>query len=79
MAIMAAIRCGLDIKSIEKTIIKVKPAEGRFERIGNLKNDSKVILDYAHTPDALKTLLTNIKDQFPFGKIRLVFGCGVIE
>ena len=76
MAIMAAIRCGLNINSIEKTITKVKPAEGRFERIGNLKNDSKVILDYAHTPDALKTLLTNIKDQFPFGKIRLVFGCG---
>jgi murE/murF fusion protein len=27
-------------------------------------------------PDALKTVLTNIKQQFPYSKIRLVFGCG---
>ena len=40
------------------------------------KNNSKVILDYAHTPDALKTVLTNIKDQFPRRNIALLFGCG---
>ena len=76
MAIMAVIRSGLNINSIEKTIVKLKPAEGRLEKIGNLKNDSKVILDYAHTPDALRTVLKNVREQFPFGKIRLVFGCG---
>ena len=41
--------------------------DGRLEKIGNLKNNSKVILiDFAHTPDALKTCLENIKDQFKF-------------
>jgi murE/murF fusion protein len=59
-----------------KLMPKLKPVEGRFENIGNLKDNSKVILDYAHTPDALKTVLTNIKEQFPYSKIRLVFGCG---
>ena len=41
-----------------------------------IKNNSKVILDYAHTPDALKNCLKNIKEQFPGQKITLVFGCG---
>ena len=76
MAILAATRSGLDINSIAKSIIKLRPAEGRLEKIGKLKNNSKVILDYAHTPDALETILTNIKEQFPLQKIKLVFGCG---
>ncbi|MDB9746627.1 UDP-N-acetylmuramoyl-L-alanyl-D-glutamate--2,6-diaminopimelate ligase [Candidatus Pelagibacter sp.] len=76
MAILAATRSGLDINYIAKSITKLKPAEGRLEKIGILKNNSKVILDYAHTPAALETILLNIKEQFPQGKIRLVFGCG---
>ena len=36
----------------------------------------KIILDYAHTPDALKTCLQNLKDQFKNKKISIVFGCG---
>ena len=47
-----------------------------MEKVGNLKNKSKVILDYAHTPHALKTLLSNIQEDFPLSKISLVFGCG---
>ena len=50
--------------------------EGRFEKIGNIKNKSKVILDYAHTPEALKTCLLNLKEQFSDKKIILLFGCG---
>ncbi len=76
MAILAATRSGLNLNSIIKSINKIRSPEGRLEKIGNLKNNSKVILDYAHTPDALKTVLTNIKEQFPSAKIRLVFGCG---
>ena len=33
-------------------------------------------MDYAHTPDALRTCLLNLKEQFPDKKISLVFGCG---
>ena len=50
--------------------------EGRFEKIGNIKNRSKVILDYAHTPEALRTCLLNLREQFPNKKINLLFGCG---
>jgi MurE/MurF fusion protein len=76
MAIIAAKKSNIDIKKIFKVIPKIKPAEGRFEKIGKIKNKSKVILDYAHTPDALKTCLTNLKEQFPGQKISLLFGCG---
>ena len=48
---------------------------GRLERV-NQAGEPLVVVDYAHTPEALKTVLTNIKEQFPYSKIRLVFGCG---
>ena len=76
MGVIAAIKSNIDIKKIFKVIPNIKAVEGRFERIGNIRNKSKVILDYAHTPDALKTCLTNLKEQFPNKKISLVFGCG---
>ena len=41
-----------------------------------LKNKANVILDYAHTPHALKTAIIDIKEEFPLSKISLVFGCG---
>ena len=55
---------------------KIRSVEGRLEKIGNIKNKSKVILDYAHTPDALKISLLSLREQFPFKKISLLFGCG---
>ena len=76
MAITAAIKSNIDIKKILKVIPRIKSVEGRFEKIGKIKNQSKVILDYAHTPDALRTCLLNLKEQFPGQKISLVFGCG---
>ena len=76
MEVIASIKSGINIEDILNTIPKIKSVEGRFERVGRIKNNSKVILDYAHTPDALKTCLKNIKEQFPGKKIILVFGCG---
>ena len=76
MAIIAAKNSKLNSKKILSVIPKIKPVEGRLEKIGQIKNKSKVILDYAHTPDALKTSLLNLKDQFKNKKIILLFGCG---
>ena len=76
MAIIASIKSNINIKEIFKVIPKIKSVEGRLEKVGRIKNNSKVILDYAHTPDALKTCLQNLKEQFPSHKITLVFGCG---
>tara|TARA_Y100001935_G_scaffold254684_1_gene264569 strand:- start:1012 stop:3855 length:2844 start_codon:yes stop_codon:yes gene_type:complete len=76
MAVIAANKSNIEFKNILNVISKIKPVDGRFEKIGTIKNQSKVILDYAHTPEALKTCLLNLKEQFPHQKISLVFGCG---
>ncbi len=75
-AIVAAYLSKIKIRDILKIINKIKPVSGRLENIGNIRNNSKVILDYAHTPDALKTAILNIKENYPLSRISLVFGCG---
>ena len=76
MSILAAESSKLNFEKIIKNIHKLKPVDGRFEKIGNLKNNAIVILDYAHTPDALRTCLNDLKSQFSSKKINIVFGCG---
>ncbi len=76
MAIIAAKNSNISLDKILNKISKLKQVEGRFEKIGKIKNHCKVILDYAHTPDALKTCLLNLREQFPGKKITVLFGCG---
>ena len=76
MAMLAAEKSNLKFKQIVNCVTNLKPVSGRFEKIGYIKNNSKVILDYAHTPDALKMCLFNLKEQFNNRKIFVVFGCG---
>jgi len=76
MAMLAAKKSNLKFDKIVKLASRVKPVSGRFEKIGTLKNKSKVILDYAHTPDALNTCLSDLKEQFENKRIFIVFGCG---
>ncbi len=76
MAIIAAKNSNISLIKILNVLSHLKPIDGRLEKIGKIKNRSKVILDYAHTPDALRICLSNIKEQFPNKKIILLFGCG---
>ena len=76
MSILAAHESDLNFENIIKVVRRIKPVEGRLEKVGNIRNNSKVILDYAHTPEALQLALTNLKEQFPLSKLNLVFGCG---
>ena len=76
MSVLAASKSNINMNNILNSIKKIKPVHGRLEKIGNLKNNSIVILDYAHTPDALEVCLKNLRDQFSLKKINIVFGCG---
>ena len=76
MSILAANKIGLPMQKIIGSINRLKPVTGRLQEIGKLKNNAKVILDYAHTPDALFNCITSVKDQFKLSKISIVFGCG---
>ena len=64
MSILAASKSNLNFKKDFKFNKKIKPVPGRFEKIGKLKNNSIVILDYAHTPDALEVCLKSLKINF---------------
>ena len=75
MAVIAASKL-IDISKIVNKLTYVLPVNGRFENIGKLFNNSKVILDYSHTPKALETCISDIKNQFQFSKISILFGCG---
>ena len=76
MAMIAAEISGLNFKKIIDVIKRIKPVKGRLEQVGIVKNNSKIILDFAHTPEALKVCLQNLKEQFKDRKILIVFGCG---
>ncbi len=75
MAILASKVCGLKIEDILKKIEKIESVEGRLQLIRTLPNHSKVFLDYAHTPDALKNAILSLREHFQ-KKITIVFGCG---
>ena len=76
MAILAAENKNLKFKQIIKTLNRIKAVNGRLEKIGKIKNKAICILDYAHTPEALKCCLESLKDQFCDRKISIVLGCG---
>ena len=78
MSILAANNSNIKLNKILKSVENIKAVPGRFEKVGNIENNSIVILDYAHTPDALETCILNIKEHFKHRKVNLVFGCGEI-
>ena len=69
------IAIGIDPNLIFKSISYLKPARGRMEMISVSHNNSMIIIDYAHTPEALKYVLKSIR-EITKGKIITLFGCG---
>lgn len=75
LAAMGTCYClGLSLDEIVKGVSEIKGVRGRFETISSGKGYS-VIVDYAHSPDALENVINTAK-EFTDGKITTVFGCG---
>lgn len=53
----------------------VKPVPGRMMRLGGQPGQPVVVIDYAHTPDALSQSLAAVRDHLS-GRLVCVFGCG---
>lgn len=70
------VACAMDIpiKAIQEGIASVKNVPGRLEKVSE-GQDFEVFVDYAHTEDALRNLLSAAK-EISRGKIITVFGCG---
>ncbi|NOT16250.1 MAG: UDP-N-acetylmuramoyl-L-alanyl-D-glutamate--2,6-diaminopimelate ligase [Methylotenera sp.] len=56
------------------SIANIKPVQGRMQQFGG-GGKPLVVVDYAHTPDALDKVLTSLREQTQ-GKLICVFGCG---
>ncbi len=67
-----AVCLGIDKNSIKKSLNSFSGLKGRFEEIGNNRR-MKVIIDFAHTPNALENVLKLIKQEKK-GKVISVFG-----
>ena len=54
---------------------QVASVAGRMQLLSNGANEPSVIIDYAHTPDALKQALVSLREHSE-GRLKLLFGCG---
>jgi UDP-N-acetylmuramoyl-L-alanyl-D-glutamate--2,6-diaminopimelate ligase len=74
-AIGAAQALGLSNEVIESGIRNLESVSGRFQRI-DLGQPFLVIVDYAHTDDALENLIRTARELNPKARIITLFGCG---
>ena len=57
------------------TLAKLQPIHGRMNRLGGDGRAPLVVIDYAHTPDALEQALSSLRAHVQ-AKLVCVFGCG---
>jgi UDP-N-acetylmuramoyl-L-alanyl-D-glutamate--2,6-diaminopimelate ligase len=74
-AIGAGVALGLSQEVIAAGIAQLSAVPGRFERI-DVGQPFLVVVDYAHTDDALRNLLVTARELNPDGRILTLFGCG---
>lgn len=76
LAVAAAVRNGVSLERCVKGIENVESICGRLERVVKKEDVGfDVIIDYAHTPDALEGVLCHLR-KLCSGDIICVFGCG---
>lgn len=66
---------GVEPERAARALSDVGPAPGRLERCDGPGDDLVVLVDYAHTPDALERVLSAVKPAPP-ARLVCVFGCG---
>jgi len=77
--LLAVIGClaalGEPFERIVDAVEALQPVNGRMNRIGGLHGLPLVVVDYAHTPDALEQALTALRAHCA-ARLICVFGCG---
>ena len=76
-AYATAVLLGEDETEVLVSLSSLPAAEGRFDVIGDPERDYKVVVDYAHTPDALEKVLDTLNEmKIESSRIITVVGCG---
>jgi len=73
-AVSAALSLGSSAGTVENAVAGFRTVPGRLERVENPLG-FQILVDYAHTPDALQNVLAFLQGQNA-GKLVCVFGCG---
>ncbi|MDE3154997.1 MAG: UDP-N-acetylmuramoyl-L-alanyl-D-glutamate--2,6-diaminopimelate ligase [Acidobacteriota bacterium] len=71
----AAAALGLPFDAIERGVRALDRVPGRFQVVSNAADELTVVVDYAHTDDALRNLLETAR-PLAQGRLITVFGCG---
>lgn len=72
-AFLIALELGHNIDEIIKLSSLLKPPKGRFDIVNYDSN--VIVIDYAHTPDAVENILTNV-EEYKENRIITILGCG---
>ena len=76
LAVLAALLLlGVSLEQALQRLAQTRSVAGRMEKFGGAGGRPLVIIDYAHTPDALEQVLTTIRDHCR-QRVICVFGCG---
>lgn len=73
-AMATVLTLGVPVERAQKAAGRLTPPPGRLERFGGA-NGVRVVVDYAHTPDALANALAALRPHVA-GELVCVFGCG---
>jgi UDP-N-acetylmuramoyl-L-alanyl-D-glutamate--2,6-diaminopimelate ligase len=74
-AVATATALDLPFGAIEQGVRELEQVPGRFQVVSSPNDEVRVVVDYAHTDDALKNLLETAR-PLATGRVITVFGCG---
>jgi len=74
-AVSAATALDVPFDAIERGLASLDGVPGRFQVVSDAKDEVTVVVDYAHTDDALRNLLETAR-PLAHGRLITVFGCG---
>lgn len=73
-AMATVLALGVPVERVQQAVARLTPPPGRLERFSSAEG-IRVVVDYAHTPDALANALAALRSHTS-GKLICVFGCG---
>jgi len=74
-ALGLAIACGADPVAATQALERLEGVPGRLQKVAERASGAGIYVDYAHTPDALETVLKALRPHAA-GRLVVVFGCG---